>query len=75
MAGGWGGGGGNCTSSVYTSYHGNSSFFFVFYCFLIVLHGFGMVDGVLRVVGTHRPNRCDQGVWGGCLQLPRGQPH
>ena len=34
-----------------------------------------LFDGVLRVVGSHRPNHCDRGVVGGCLQLPRGQPH
>ena len=47
MAGGWGGDGGNCISSVYivnyTSYHSYSSFSLVFYCLLMVLHGFGMV--------------------------------
>ena len=42
MAAGWGGGG-NCISSVSTSYQSYSLFFLVFYCFLMVLHGFGMV--------------------------------
>ena len=34
-----------------------------------------LFDGVLGVAGFHTPNHCDQGVGGGCLQLPRGQPH
>ena len=34
-----------------------------------------LFDGVFGVVGSHRPNHCDQGVGGGRLQLPGGQPH
>ena len=35
-----------------------------------------LFDGFLGVVGAHRsPNHCDREVEGGCLQLPRGQPH